>query len=70
MGLGANGPPIPLPVCFSVVPYPVKRKRPCIPNNGATFEFVHVPVPVIETDEVDDNSLEKFVMFLLINNIF
>ena len=63
MGLGAKGPPIPIPINFSVVPYPVKRKRPSVPNNGAVFEFVHVPEPTVEPDEVEDNPLEKFVIF-------
>lgn len=61
MGLGTKGPPIPKPINFSVVPYPVKRKRPPVPNNGAVFEFV--PEPTVEPEEVEDNSLEKFVIF-------
>lgn len=39
LGLGPNGPPIPPPASFSVVPYPVKRKPPST-EPGIHYQFV------------------------------
>jgi len=41
LGLGANGPPVPPPVMFAVVPYPVKRQT----SSGVELShFSFVPV--------------------------
>ena len=38
--MGLSGPPLPPPACFSVVPYPVRRKSPLNPEFGRHYLFV------------------------------
>lgn len=40
LGLGPQGPPIPPPATFSVVPYPVKRRPPQVFEAGGRYTFV------------------------------
>ena len=40
LGLGPNGPPIPPPVTFSVIPYPVRRHSPFALDSSLHYVFV------------------------------
>ena len=40
LGLGPNGPPIPPPVIFSVIPYPVRRHSPFASDTSLHYLFV------------------------------
>ncbi|XP_052816168.1 hydrocephalus-inducing protein homolog isoform X2 [Mya arenaria] len=56
LGLGPNGPPIPPPANFSVVPYPVKRRAPPVSEFGGRYLFIASSpddpnIGVIETKE-------------------
>ena len=63
LGLGANGPPIPAPVTFSVVPFPVKRKAAKVNDDDRQFEFISTAQPTDETlegnGEADETALAE-----------
>ncbi|XP_059164892.1 hydrocephalus-inducing protein homolog isoform X11 [Physella acuta] len=40
LGLGTQGPPIPPPATFAVIPFPVKRKPPPLPEMGGGYTFI------------------------------
>lgn len=40
LGLGPNGPPIPPPVTFAVIPYPVHRHSPFASDTSLHYLFV------------------------------
>ena len=40
LGLGPDGPPIPPPVVFSVIPYPVRRHSPFASDTSLHYMFV------------------------------
>ncbi|CAL1528045.1 unnamed protein product [Lymnaea stagnalis] len=40
LGMGQHGPPIPPAATFAVIPYPVKRKPPALPEAGGRYMFM------------------------------
>ena len=40
LGLGPQGPPIPPPASFAVVPFPIKRRPPQMSEIGGRYVFV------------------------------
>ncbi|EDV21657.1 uncharacterized protein TRIADDRAFT_30117, partial [Trichoplax adhaerens] len=56
LGLGPNGPPIPPPASFSVIPYPVKRKALEPPVH---YSFVNLVDQDTATGAVNNNQDEK-----------
>ena len=47
LGMGPNGPPIPAPTEFSVVPYP--NKRELLNQNSKHFEFIATGIGTVLT---------------------